>query len=127
MLNDLLKSISTIYIYIAYGATDFRKQIHSLCNIVKKEFEMDPYKNIAFIFCNKKRTSIKILNYDKNGFILAQKTLLNVNKMKFKWLRNKGKMQSITKEQLNWWLSGLDIYPKRYFKDIKIDKGKIAI
>ena len=27
MLNDLLKSISTIY--IAYGATDFRKQIHT--------------------------------------------------------------------------------------------------
>ena len=48
MLNDLLKSISTIY--IAYGATDFRKQIHSLCNIVEKEFKMNPYKNIAYIF-----------------------------------------------------------------------------
>ena len=125
MLNDLLKSISTIY--IAYGATDFRKQIHSLCNIVEKEFKMNTYKNIAFIFCNKKRTSIKILCYDKNGFILAQKTLLDVNKMKFKWPRNKREMQNITKEQLNWLLSGLDIYPKKYFKDIKIDKGKIAI
>lgn len=125
MLNDLLKSISTIY--IAYGATDFRKQIHSLCNIVEKEFKMDPYKNIAFIFCNKKRTSIKVLCYDKNGFILAQKTLLDVNKMKFKWPRNKGEMQSITKEQLNWLLSGLKIYPDKYFKEIEIDEEKIAI
>ena len=56
-----------------------------------------------------------------------QKTLLDVNKMKFKWPRNKREMQNITKEQLNWLLSGLDIYPKKYFKDIKIDKGKIAI
>ena len=29
MLNDMLKSVSKIY--IAYGVTDFRKQINSLC------------------------------------------------------------------------------------------------
>ncbi len=125
MLNDLLRSISTIY--IAYGATDFRKQIHSLCSIVENELKMDPYKNVAFIFCNRKRNSIKILCYDRNGFILAQKTLLDVNKMKFKWPRNKGEVDKITKEQLNWLLSGLDIYPKKYFKDINIDKVNIAI
>ena len=125
MLNDLLRSISTIY--IAYGATDFRKQIHSLCSIVENELKMDPYKNVAFIFCNRKRNSIKILCYDRNGFILAQKTLLDVNKMKFKWTRNKGEVDKITKEQLNWLLSGLDIYPKKYFKDINIDKVNIAI
>ena len=125
MLNDLLRSISTIY--IAYGATDFRKQIHSLCSIVENELKMDPYKNVAFIFCNRKRNSIKILCYDRNGFILAQKTLLDVNKMKFKWPRNKGEVDKITKGQLNWLLSGLDIYPKKYFKDINIDKVNIAI
>ena len=125
MLNDLLRSVSAIY--IAYGVADFRKQIHSLCNIVINEFKMDPYKKVAFIFCNKKRTSIKILCYDRNGFILAQKTLLDVNKMKFKWPRNKRELKSITKEQLNWLLSGLEIYPKKYFKDIEIDKEDIAI
>ena len=125
MLNDLLRSVSAIY--IAYGVTDFRKQIHSLCNIVINEFKMDPYKKVAFIFCNKKRTSIKILCYDRNGFILAQKTLSDVNKMKFKWPRNKRELKSITKEQLNWLLSGLEIYPKKYFKDIEIDKEDIAI
>lgn len=114
MLNDLLRSIQTIY--IAYGATDFRKQIHSLCSIVENEYKMDPYKKVAFIFCNKKRTSIKILCYDRNGFILAQKTLLDVNKMKFKWPRNKGELKSITKEQLNWLLSGLENFQKSILK-----------
>ena len=125
MLNDLLRSVTTIY--IAYGATDFRKQIPSLCKIVETEFKMDPYEKIAFIFCNKKRTSIKVLCYDKNGFILAQKKLLDINGMKFKWPRNKGELKSITKEQLNWLLSGLEIFPKKYFEDIRIDKNKIAI
>ena len=57
MLKDLLQSIDSIY--IAYGATDFRKQIHSLCNIVQSKYKMNPYEKAAYIFCNKKRNSIK--------------------------------------------------------------------
>ena len=57
MLSNLLKNITTIY--IIYGATDFRKQISSLCNIVEKELKISPYRKIAFIFCNRKRNSIK--------------------------------------------------------------------
>lgn len=125
MIDDLLKSISTIY--IVYGSTDFRKQIYSLCELVKSKFKSNPYKKEAFIFCNKKRTSIKVLCYDKNGFILAQKTLLDTNKMKFQWPRNSSELKKITKEQLNWLLSGLKIYPDKYFKEIEIDEEKIAI
>ena len=125
MIDDLLKSITTIY--IVYGATDFRKQIDSLCELVKTKFNLNPYKKEAFIFCNKKRTSIKVLCYDKNGFILAQKTLLDTNKMKFQWPRNSSELKEITREQLNWLLSGLKIYPKKYFKEIDIDEEKIAI
>ena len=125
MLNNLLNSIETIY--IAYGATDFRKQITSLCNEVKSTFKLNPYGRDAFIFCNKKRNSIRVLCYDKNGFILAQKTLLDTNKMKFQWPRNKGEMRKITKEQLSWLLSGLKIEQKGRFEDIKIDEDNIAI
>jgi len=124
MLNDLLKNIMTIY--IAYGVTDFRKQILSLCTIVEKTFKMDPYVRAAFIFCNRKRTSIKVLCYDKNGFILAQKTLIDKDKMKFQWPKEKEELKNITKEQLNWLLSGLNIHPDKYFKDIEINKEKIA-
>ncbi len=57
MIKDLLQSISKVY--IAYGATDFRKQIDSLCIEVKSKFHLNPYEKAAFIFCNKKRNSIK--------------------------------------------------------------------
>ena len=125
MINDLLKNITTIY--IAYGATDFRKQIYSLCNIVKTKFKLSPYSKAAFVFCNKKRNSIRVLCYDKNGFVLAQKTLLETEKMKFQWPKDKEEMQKITKEQLNWLLSGLKINPQKYFKEIEIEEEKIAI
>jgi len=125
MLNDLLKSITTIY--VAYGATDFRKQIISLCAMVENKFKISPYNRVAFIFCNKKRNSIRVLCYDKNGFILAQKTLLDQDKMKFQWPRNNGELKQITKEQLNWLLSGLKMYPDKHFKDIEIERERIAI
>ena len=96
MINDLLQSISKVY--IAYGTTDFRKQIDSLCIKVKSKFHLNPYEKAAFIFCNKKRNSIKVLCYDKNGFVLAQKKLLDTEKMKFQWPRNSSEMKNITIE-----------------------------
>ena len=124
MLNDLLRSIDRIY--LAYGVTDFRKQIQSLCSIVKSTFGMNPYNKSAYIFCNKKRNSISVLCYDKNGFILAQKTLLDTEKMKFQWPKNSKELKNISKQQLNWLLSGLKIEQKTSFKDIELDLENTA-
>jgi transposase len=124
MINNLLHSVDRVY--IAYGVTDFRKQIHSLCSIVRDNFKMNPYDKSAYIFCNKKRNSIRVLCYDKNGFILAQKTLLDAEKMKFQWPRNSSELKRITKKQLEWLLSGLKIEQKNSFKDIKIDLKNTA-
>ena len=125
MIKDLLQSISKVY--IAYGATDFRKQIDSLCIEVKSKFHLNPYEKAAFIFFNKKRNSIKVLCYDKNGFILAQKKLLDKEKMKFQWPRNSQEMKNITIEQLNWLLSGLKINQEKCFKEIELTDEKIAV
>ena len=124
MINNLLSNVSEIY--IAYGATDFRKQIWSLCADIENEFKSNPYSNAAFIFCNKKRNSIKVLCYDRNGFVLAQKTLLNCNNMKFKWPRNEKDLKSISKEQLNWLLSGLEINPKGYLNEVVLDSNIVV-
>ena len=124
MLIDLLSSVDKIY--IAYGATDFRKQISSLCNIVINSYQMNPYNKSAYIFCNKKRNSIKVLCYDKNGFVLAQKTLLDTEKMKFQWPRNSSELKNITKKQLSWLLSGLKIEQKNSFREIEIDLENTA-
>lgn len=125
MIQKLLSEISTIY--IAYGATDFRKQIPALCADVKSKFNLSPTQNAAFIFCNKKRNSIKVLCYDKNGFILAQKTLLDVKKMKFQWPRNSQELKNINKKQLDWLLSGLKIEQEKSFKEYKIDSESVAV
>ena len=125
MIQKLLSEVSTIY--IAYGVTDFRKQIPSLCAEVRTKFNLNPCNNVAFMFCNRKRNSIKVLCYDKNGFILAQKKLLDTEKMKFQWPRNSSEMKNITREQLSWLLSGLKINPEKCFKEIELKEEKIAV
>lgn len=82
MINNLLANINKIY--IAYGVTDFRKQTSSLCSIVQNEFRMNPYDKSAYIFCNKKRNSIRLLCY--NSYIeserkLCKKHMENYNKI----------------------------------------------
>ena len=59
----------------------------------------------------------------KIGLIMAQKTLIDCNKIKFKWPNNEKEMTQITKQQLEWLLSGLEIYT---FEDIDITQNTIA-
>ena len=55
-------------IFLACGFTDFRKQIPGLVAMVTLNFKLDPYNSsYVFIFCNRRKDSIKVLRYDYNG------------------------------------------------------------
>lgn len=106
------------HIYLATGATDFRKQIQGLSAIVSMQFRLDPFQGSAvFLFCNKKRDAIKVLRFDKNGFILATKKLME--NMRFQWPRNTAEAKEITMQQVEWLLQGLEIEQKKALHEIK--------
>ena len=110
----------TDHIYLACGATDFRKQISSLAAMVQMQFKLYPYSgSSAFIFCNKKRNGIKILRYDANGFILASKRLLE--DMKFQWPRTPEEVKEISYRQVEWLLQGLEIEQKKALHEVRAD------
>ena len=48
-------------IFLATGSTDLRKAVDGLAHIVKQEFQMDPFGNYLFLFCNKSRNKMKCL------------------------------------------------------------------
>ncbi|QZY57178.1 IS66 family insertion sequence element accessory protein TnpB [Crassaminicella profunda] len=100
------------HIYLALGYTDFRKQINGLSSMVALQFKLDPYAGKSlFLFCNKRRTAIKALRWDGNGFVLASKNL--VEHMKFQWPKTKGDLRNINKQELRWLLEGLQIDQKK--------------
>ena len=62
-------------VYLYCGATDMRKSINGLVLLVKGGFEIDPCSASVFVFCNRKRDRIKILEWDADGFWLYFKRL----------------------------------------------------
>ena len=69
-------------VYLALGATDMRKEINGLSVLVEAAFLLDPFSGHLFVLCNRQRTTIKVLYWDRNGFCLWQKRL---EKHRFKW------------------------------------------
>ena len=110
------------HIYLACGATDFRKQIPGLSTLVRSRFHLDPFQGSSvFIFCNKKRDALKVLRYDRNGFILASKKL--VEDMRFQWPKTEAEAREISPRQVDWLLMGLSIEQKKVFRDVQIQAG----
>lgn len=108
------------HIYIACGFTDFRKQIESLSALVSLKFNLDPYTSkCIFIFCNKKKNSIKVLRWDNDGFILLTKKL--VDKMKFQWPKDPEGVKDISVQELRWLLEGLSLEQPKAHKKIKVN------
>jgi transposase len=91
-------------IYLALGVTDMRKAIDGLAAVVAARMELDPFSGSLFVFCNRSRTIIKALYWDRNGFCLWQKRL---EKHSFKWPSSKSEAMQIDARQLAWILDGL--------------------
>lgn len=99
--NDL----PTIYLHRA--PVDFRKAVNGLCEVVQTELSMNPFDESLYVFCNRGRDKLKILHWDKTGFVLWYKRL---EKDKFKWpVRDDDDIIEINQESLGWLLSGLTI------------------
>ena len=62
-------------VYLACGVTDLRKSYTGLAAIIKLKFHLDPYSRCMFAFCNRRRTLIKILQWDGSGFWILMKRL----------------------------------------------------
>ncbi len=52
-------------VYLAYGSTDLRKAIDGLAVLVKEGFKLDPFSSCLFVFCNRKRDKLKILQLSR--------------------------------------------------------------
>jgi transposase len=93
-------------IYLGLGETDMRKSVDGLSILVSECLGEDPFSGHMFVFCNGRRTILKILYWDRNGFCLWYKRL---EKDKFAWPESEKEVKEISLRQLDWLIEGLEI------------------
>ena len=69
-------------VLVAVEAADFRRGIDGLAQLCRVVLQADPFAGAVFVFRNRRRTAIKLLVYDGQGFWLCHKRL---SKGRFRW------------------------------------------
>lgn len=103
----MLKEAPHKRVYLACGHTDLRKSIDGLAVLVKEGFTLDPFSSCLFVFCNRKRDKLKILQWEHNGFWLHYRRL---ERGKFQWpTKDSAMVTPVSYRELRWLLDGLSL------------------
>ena len=74
----------------------------------------DPYSRCMFAFCNRRRTSIKILQWDGSGFWIQMKRL---DRNAFHWPDTPDELRQVTLKEIHWLCDGLSLNPRGAFEE----------
>ena len=97
---------SHVAVYVCAQPVDFRKGMGSLAVLIDAQLQLDPLAEAVFVFSNRRATAIKVLYWERNGFVLWQKRL---ERDRFHWPRGDRATVSLSGQQLNWLLDGFDL------------------
>ena len=105
----MLSISASTRIFICREPVDFRKAHDGLVALVRQKLDADPLDGSIFVFLNKRRDRVKLLQWDGNGLWLHYKRLEQGT------YRSLDEGPSISRAQLGMLLEG-----------IELKKGKIA-
>lgn len=104
-------------VYLACGKTDMRKSINGLAAIVEGSFKLNPFDDALFVFCNRLRDRVKVLEWDGDGFWLYFKRL---EKGHFRWpTTGEEATMTLSGEELSILLSGARV-------ELKIRRNEVT-
>lgn len=106
-------------IWLYHRPVDFRKQIDGLVLLIASNLNTIPTSGELFIFRNRQADKVKLLWYDYNGFWLCYKRL---EKGVLTFPRRQTETIELTRDELNWLLSGLDFTRQAHLPAVTADK-----
>lgn len=109
-------SLTNVRVYLAMGYTDMRMSINGLSALVRSKMKENPLSGHLYVFMNRRKTLVKILYWDRNGFCLWQKRL---EKDVFTWPTCENDVLAIHLRELLWLIDGLDIETVRAHKSLE--------
>ncbi len=71
----MLALTAAVRIFLYRHAVDMRKGADGLSGLVIGEMNADPLSGALFVFCNRRRTMLKLLYWDRDGYAVWMKRL----------------------------------------------------
>jgi transposase len=84
--------------FLGVDPIDFRRGIDGIVNICKVKLVSDPMNGAWFVFSNRKRTAVKLLVYDGQGYWLCMKRF-SQGKLAW-WPKSTCSIETITAQHL---------------------------
>lgn len=82
--------------------------MNGLTALVQGTMQLDPFAEALYVFINKRRDKLKLLLWDRSGFIVWYKRL---EQEKFHWpVRSTETVITLSREHLSWLLDGYDVF-----------------
>lgn len=101
--------------YLYSGHCDMRKSFDGLSGLVLNSMKRSPTGGEVFVFLNRRYTHIKLLHWEKGGFVLYYKRLESGS-----FLRPQNGQSEITWSELMLMIEGIQILKSRTRKRFKI-------
>ena len=105
----MLSFAGSLKVYVATEPADMRKSFNGLYALTQNVLKEDPTSGALFVFTNRRRNRVKILNFDGTGLWVMTKRL---EKGTFNWPQGvdvkNGKL-SLSPEALSLLLDGVDM------------------
>lgn len=106
----MLSLPSSIRIFVAREAVDFRKAHDGLLAVIRNAFGDDPFDGSLFVFLNRGRNRVQLLQWDRDGCWLYDK---RIERGTFHLdVHSDGSRCEISRAQLSMVIEGIDL-PKR--------------
>jgi len=103
---------SGVKVHFGTALVDMRNGIDGLRAVVDQTLRRDPYSGHLFVFVGKSKDKVKILFWDKNGFVLYLKRL-EQGRFQLPVVREGQRHVDMDSTQLAMFLDGIDLNARR--------------
>ncbi len=107
----MLSLPASIRIFVARDAVDFRKAHDGLLAVIRDAFGDDAFDGSLFVFLNRSRDRVKLLQWDRDGFWLHYKRL-EQGTFKLDVKTDESRCE-ISRAQLSMLIEGIDLQKRK--------------
>ncbi len=119
----MLFSEANVRVWLCTEPVDMRKSFNGLSALVKHRLEEDPLSGHLYVFVNRRKTQMKILCFDRNGYAIWSKRL---EQGQFVIRHDGGIKRQINFAQLQCLLEGIELENTRQYKRFSLPERKAA-